>query len=311
VETWLAWERVAGDVQSGVLGEDYDQAEIREVQGKVREAQEDARDEVWATYTIVAVADVREQDGLKVVDLGAGHASTGETLCGRILAALKAEGLLSESVGASYIERHWPPALQESGAWPLTSLRQAFLDGSLTRLVDPEAVLRAKLQEFVDRGDFGLASGPKDDGTYQRVWYREPLPPDEVAFDHDVHLLRKERAQDLKAAPVVVPPPTSRGREGPSVGPTPPVNQSDRVIIRISGDVPPELWNRLGTRLIPRLRTHRDLQARVQFECEVEQATLEAAMSGLRSVLEELGLSHKLQIEQLSLQVTSKPTIGN
>ncbi|MDR7548301.1 MAG: DUF499 domain-containing protein, partial [Armatimonadota bacterium] len=28
VETWLAWERVAGDVQSGVLGEDYDRAEI-------------------------------------------------------------------------------------------------------------------------------------------------------------------------------------------------------------------------------------------------------------------------------------------
>ena len=64
-------------------------------------------------------------DGLKVIDLGAGHSSTNETLCGRIIAALKSEGLLNESVGAGYIGRHWPPAFQGfTGAWPLTSLRQ-------------------------------------------------------------------------------------------------------------------------------------------------------------------------------------------
>jgi hypothetical protein len=38
-------------------------------------------------------------------------AGRGETLCGRVIAALKSEALLNESVGAGYIERNWPPAL--------------------------------------------------------------------------------------------------------------------------------------------------------------------------------------------------------
>jgi hypothetical protein len=45
--------------------------------------------------------------GLKVIDLGAGHSSSGETLCGRVIAALKSEALLTEAVGAGYIERSW------------------------------------------------------------------------------------------------------------------------------------------------------------------------------------------------------------
>lgn len=70
-----------------------------------------------------------------MIDLGAGHSSSGETLCGRVIAARKSEALLNESVGAGYIELNWPPALKDSGAWPLASLRQSFRNGSLTRLV--------------------------------------------------------------------------------------------------------------------------------------------------------------------------------
>ena len=118
-----------------------------------------------ATTASRSLADGQEPDGLKVIDLGAGHSSSGETLCGRVIAALKSEALLNESVGAGYIERNWPPALKESGAWPLASLRQSFLNGSLTRLVDPDAILKTKIVEFVTRGDFGLASGQKPDGS--------------------------------------------------------------------------------------------------------------------------------------------------
>ena len=100
----------------------------------------------------------QEPDGLKTIDLGAGHSSGSETLCGRVITALKSQALLNESVGAGYIERNWPPALKESGAWPLASLRQSFLNGSLTRLLDPDTILRGKIVEFVSRGDFGLAS---------------------------------------------------------------------------------------------------------------------------------------------------------
>ena len=46
--------------------------------------------------------------------LGAGHASAAETLCGRVITALRSQALLNESVGAGYIDRNWPPALKES-----------------------------------------------------------------------------------------------------------------------------------------------------------------------------------------------------
>jgi hypothetical protein len=52
----------------------------------------------------------------------------------------------------------------------LGSLRQSFLNGTLTRMIDPDNVLRRKVLEFVERGDFGLASGPKADGNYERSW---------------------------------------------------------------------------------------------------------------------------------------------
>ncbi|MGF1613144.1 MAG: hypothetical protein ACFCVA_04305 [Gammaproteobacteria bacterium] len=87
----------------------------------------------------------------------------------RVLAALKSEALLNESVGAGYIERNWPPAFKTEGAWPLASLRQSFLNGALTRLIDPDATLKSKIVEFVSRGDFGLAADQKADGSYERL----------------------------------------------------------------------------------------------------------------------------------------------
>ena len=117
--------------------------------------------------------------GLRAVD-AAGLGVARKTLIGipwrvalaLIIGALKSEALLNESVGAGYIERNWPPALKESAAWPLASLRQSFLNGSLTRLVDPDTILKVKIVAFVSRGDFGLASSRNLDGSYERVWSR-------------------------------------------------------------------------------------------------------------------------------------------
>src|SRR5262249_47806263 len=155
------------------------------------------KDEVWGGYRFAVVADAQEADGLQVIDLGAGHSSSGETLCGRVISALKSVALLNESVGAGYVERNWPPRLKETGAWPLAGLRQSFLNGSLTRLVDPDAILKSKIVEFVSNGEFGLASGLKSDASYERVWFKEPVAPDEVAFEAGVFLLRKVTAERL------------------------------------------------------------------------------------------------------------------
>ncbi len=307
VELWLAWKRVARGVAEGTLGAGFDRAERVEIEGRVRDAQEAAKDEVWGGYRYAILADNQESDGLKVIDLGAGHASAAETLCGRVVAALRSQGLLSESVGAGYLERHWPPALKESGAWPLASLRQSFLNGALTRLLDPDGVLRGKVVEFVGRGDFGLASGPRPDGTYARVWYAEPVAPEEVAFEAGVVLLTREHAKALKAGPkaelVAAPAP------GPQPGPEPteeparlpgpePVATSGTTTLRLVGTVPPESWNRLGTRLLPKLRASGTLRAGVEFSVVLDARAARNLEAELRQALDDLGLSGQIRIER-------------
>jgi hypothetical protein len=187
------------------LGADFDKADRSDFQAKVKGAEDDGKDEVWGGYRFVIIADNKKKDGLQTIDLGAGHASAAETLCGRVITALKSKALLNESVGAGYIDRNWPPALKDSGAWPLASLRQSFLNGALTRLLDPDTVLRNKIVEFVGKGDFGLASGQKPYGTYDRVWFEEQISSDEVSFDAGVFLLTKAKAKALKAGVDVGP----------------------------------------------------------------------------------------------------------
>src|SRR5262249_19718816 len=121
-----------------------------------------------------------------------------------------------------------------------------------------------KIAEFVQKGDFGLASGPQPGGGYQLVWFAEEVPPDEVAFDPGVFLLTKAKAKELKgkpsepavpptdgtgpgpgAPPIVVPP------VAPPIVPPPPVAPGG---LHLFGEVPSEQWNRIGTKLLTKLK---------------------------------------------------------
>jgi Predicted ATPase (AAA+ superfamily) len=304
VELWLAWKRVAREIAEGVLGGDFDKADRAEIQSKVTAAAEAAKDEVWGGYRFAVIADHQEMDRLKTIDLGAGHSSSGETLCGRVISALKSEALLNESVGAGYIDRNWPPALKGSGAWPLASLRQSFLNGSLTRLLDPDSILRNKLVEFVRNGDFGLASGQKPDGTYGRVWFEELIEREEVAFEQGVFLLAKAKAQALKTgvrpepSPEPEPQPTAEPGPAPVPGPRPePTPGVHTKTVCLVGTVPPEVWNRLGTKVLPKLRAGSDLKVGVEFSITIEAEAAKALESDLRQILDDLSLTNRVRIE--------------
>jgi hypothetical protein len=319
VEAMLAWKRVAKEVQDGTLGADFDRTERTDVQAEVTLAEEAAIEEVWATYRFAIVADAEEPDGLNVIDLGAGHSSGSETLCGRIVTALKGKALLNESVGAGYLERHWPQALKESGAWPLKSLRQCFLNGSFTRLIDPDAILRTKITDFVIKGELGLASGRKDDGSYERVWFDEPVIIDEVTFDPDVYLLTKPAAERAKA-PQVPPAPGERDNDAPGLDVVPdrptgaeadvagvvtapadrtvaPPSEPQEATLRLTGTVPPEVWNRIGTKLIPKLRSATELKVSVDIEATCPANFAASFTAELRRILEELGIANSVRIE--------------
>lgn len=304
VEMWLAWKRVAKEINEGTLGGDFDRADRAELQSKVTDVEEAAKDEVWGGYRFVVIADKQEPDGLKAIDLGAGHSSGSETLCGRVITALKSQALLNESVGAGYIERNWPPALKESGAWPLSSLRQSFLNGSLTRLIDPDTILRNKIVDFVSRGEFGLASGKKAEGGYDRVVFNEFTDPADVIFESGVYLLLKSKAIELKSSSEIPPSPEPEPVPSPEppLGPTPepeplPEPGVSTRSFRIRGDVPPEIWNRLGTRILPKLRSGSDLKIGIEFTVTVDKQVERSFEADLKQILEDLDLTERIQID--------------
>ena len=300
-ELMLAWQRVAKELADGSLGPEYNRAERADVQAQAKAAEEAARDQVWASYRFVALRDMEAPSGLKPIDLGAGHSSSSETLAGRVVQALKSEALLNESVGVGYIERHWPPAFKESGAWPLISLRQSFLDGSLTRLSDPDAVLRRQIVQFVGSGDFGLASGPKPENGFERLWHETSIQPDEVAFEKDVFLLTKAAANAQNAAPEIELEPTPAPvpvERAPTPTLAPEAQQSGQTTLRLSGTIPSEVWNLIGHKVLPKLRQGEALTIGIDFSVQVHAALAETTVADLEQALGDLGIRDAVRIER-------------
>ena len=313
VEDWLAWRRVEQEVSQGILGAEFEQADLAEVRASVRDAESVARDEVWAGYRFVTLWDIKASGGLKIIDLGAGHSSGSGSLSERVIAALRSEALLNESVGAGYIDRHWPPAFSETGAWPLTSLRQSFLNGSLTRLIDPDTVLRRQILDFVERGDFGVASGENGSGTYGRVWYRERMAAEEMVFEPGVYLLTRAEAErhrtPLEEQPETPPEDDDTGRETEaSVYVLEIPDQPDaRITLQLSGSVLPELWNRFGTRIMPKLRSGDDLSVGVELSVSVESAQARHLVAELRQTLADLGLNDRVRVRTVEEAQEAEP----
>jgi hypothetical protein len=164
--------------------------------------------------------------------------------------------------------------------------------------------LKNKIVEFVGRGDFGLASGRKPDGNYERLWFQELLAPDEVAFEAGVFLLRKIAAEALKSgAPTALPPEPQPG-PGVAVSPQPisaprpePVPGAETTTIRLVGTVPPEVWNRLGTKILPKLRSGSDLKVGVDFSVTLKADSAPNGVAELQQILQELGLTSTVRSE--------------
>ncbi|MDW8470208.1 MAG: DUF499 domain-containing protein [Burkholderiales bacterium] len=59
VALMLAWQRVAREVAEGTLGGEFDRNDRAELQAKVREAEQAAREEVWAAFRFAVIADAQ------------------------------------------------------------------------------------------------------------------------------------------------------------------------------------------------------------------------------------------------------------
>jgi hypothetical protein len=72
---------------------------------------------------------------------------------------------------------------------------------------------------------------------------------------------------------------------------------SQTVTLHLRGAIPPEMWNRLGTKLIPKLRSGSELKVKVGFSLSIDSKRT-AFESDLRQILEDLGLADKIRIER-------------
>lgn len=68
--------------------------------------------------------------------------------------------------------------------------------------------------------------------------------------------------------------------------------------VRASGNVPPEIWNRLGTKLLPKLRSGgAELKVGVDFSATVRSDLAAGLTTEVRQILDELGLADKVKVE--------------
>jgi hypothetical protein len=63
------------------------------------------------------------------------------------------------------------------------------------------------------------------------------------------------------------------------------------------GTVPPEIWNRLGTKIIPKLKSGADLKIGVDFSVTLSTEAVRSVESDLRQILEDLNLRDKIRFE--------------
>jgi hypothetical protein len=68
-------------------------------------------------------------------------------------------------------------------------------------------------------------------------------------------------------------------------------------VLRLVGSVPPELWNRLGTKLLPKLRAGTELRVGIDFSVVLRDDSTANVLAEVRQILQDLGLSDAVRIE--------------
>ena len=82
----------------------------------------------------------------------------------------------------------------------------------------------------------------------------------------------------------------------PKLEPEPVTGVQTRTI-RLVGAVPPEVWDCLETKVLPKLRWSSDLKLGVDFSVTVNDDVAESLTSDLRQILDDLELADKVQIQ--------------
>ena len=67
--------------------------------------------------------------------------------------------------------------------------------------------------------------------------------------------------------------------------------------IQVKGTVPREIWNRLATKVLPKLTAGSDLSIGVEFTVNVGAGLTASLEADLKQVLDDLGLQDRVKVE--------------
>jgi hypothetical protein len=293
-EDLMAWQAVADEANRGTLG-DLEAEDTKRIQRELAQAKSQIEERVWSSYNHLLLWDAASGK-LKDIVLGQLHPSEARSITSAIMARLRQDSLLTGEIGASYIERNWPPALKESGLWSLASLKAAFFQGQFTRLERADDSLRQAITRGVSQGVLGLASG-KDVTCFDRTWFKEPVDLSEITFDFDTYIVKANKAKLLKESggkapaspdkPDAIPP----QQQAPKIPPSTPPKD---ICVKWEGSLKREQWNLFSLKVLTRLANAEDTEIRVKVQSKLKDVqTLEQ----LNDALKELGISEQFHKE--------------
>lgn len=100
-------------------------------------------------------------------------------------------------------------------------------------------------------------------------------------------------------SPIAGPIPSAQLEPGLAPSPDsgtvlPPV--SSTMTVHVAGMIPSELWNRLGNKILPKLRQLKDLKILVNFSASVDAGNVKELKGELDQILEDLGLKDSVNV---------------
>lgn len=277
--------------------------QIQEMKEKRKRSERDIEEHVWHAYRRLLL--LAEDGNLREIDLGLVHSSATESLVGLMVARLKQEGLLEDSISPDFLVRNWPPAIPE---WSTKAMREMFFASpQFPRLLNPE-VLRGTVAEGVRTGRFGYVGKTYDGYQGTSLINDQSFGTMNVEFSEQVVLLPRDTALALKGEPQVKPeeeesvPKTTAEMPGGAYETEVTVKPADvmGVVPRVphlrwEGEIPPQKWTNFYVRVLTRFATDPSLRIRIQFDVAPFGGITQQRLEETRIALRELGLNDSVK----------------